>query len=240
MRSFAGAGWPQLQELRAQISELQASATLLEAAQGFAALFATRFDSVVLARVFVVLPLSALPQRERGFAEHAAAATAPVNETTPVLCLFGTTGRKAAWNDRLSSQNHLAIPLSSSDFVRGAPMIAQLLADFQVSLRVLDDGLPVISRELMGGRSLTFFVPDAQTTVSEEGRLIIGAEDFAQAHGVRSVFGMGGAYTNGTLVVAIVFTCEQLTRPTADRFSTLIAAFKLATAHQVQQGRLFG
>lgn len=238
MRSFAEVGWPELQELRAQIGELQASATLLEAAQGFAALFTTRFDTVVLARVFVVLPLSALPERERLFAEHAAAPAA-VSETTPILCLFGTAGHKPAWNDRSSSLNHLAIPLSSSDFVRGAPMIAQLLADLQVSLRVLDDGLPVVSRELMGGRSLTFFVPDALTAVNEDGRLIIAAEDFARAHGVRSVFGMGGAYIDGTLVVAIFFTSEQLTRATADLFSTLIAAFKLATARHVQLGRLF-
>jgi len=210
----------------------------VDAAQGFATLFASRFDTVALARLFAVLPLSALPPRERAFAERTAAA-ATLSDATPVLCLLGTAGREPAWNDRLATQNHLAIPLSSSDFVRGAPMIAQLLTDLQVSLRVLDDGLPVVSRELMGGRSLTFFVPDALTTVSAEGRLIIGAADFARAYGVRSVFGMGGAYVNGSLVAAIFFTSEELTRPVADRFSTLIAAFKLATARHVQQGRLF-
>lgn len=238
MRTFASAGWPELQELRSEIASVGMSATLAEAAQRFVTMFASRFDTVVLARVFVVLPLSALPRHERAFAERAAGATA-LSDATPVLCLFGTAGLEPAWNDRLSTRNHLAIPLSSSDFVRGAPMIAQLLADLQVNLRVLDDGLPVVSRELMGGRSLTFFVPDALTTVSAEGRLIIGAADFARAYGVRSVFGMGGAYVNGTLAAAIIFTNEELTRVVAERFSTLIAAFKLATAPHVQNGRLF-
>jgi hypothetical protein len=238
LRTFSAASWPELQELRGQIGLVKDSATLTEATQRFCDLFASRFDTVVLARVFVILPLSALPERERGFAQRAAA-PALLSETTRVLCLCGTAGVEPAWNQRLASQGHLAIPLTSSDFVRGAPMIAQLLADLRVSLRVLDDGLPVVSRELMGGRSLTFFVPDALTSLNEEGRLIIGAEQFARAHGVHSVFGMAGSYLDGTLVCAIFFTSEQLTRAAADKFSTLIAAFKLATAHLVHAGKLF-
>jgi hypothetical protein len=50
---------------------------------------------------------------------------------------------------------------------------------------------------------------------------------------------MGGSYIDGTLVAAIFFTSEELTREAAERFSALIAAFKLATAPLVQQGRLF-
>ena len=238
MRTFSSIGYPELQELRARIGELKASPTLTAAAQAFSVLFASRFDTVVLARVFVILPLSVLPERERRFAESAAS-PASLSETTRVLCLCGTAGRQAGWNDRLASQGHLAIPLTSSDFVRGAPMIAQLLADLRVSLRLLDDGLPVVSRELMGGRSLTFFVPDALTAVDDEGRLIIGAEQFAREQGIHSVFGMAGSYIDGTLVAAIFFTDERLTRETADKLSTLIAAFKLATAQLVQTGRLF-
>jgi len=238
MRTFSEVSWPEIQELRAKVAELQTSRTLLEAAEGLCRLFTERFDTVVLARVFAVCPLASLPERDRKFAEQNAHGE-PLTDKTPVLCLLGTAGRQPAWNDRTCSQGHLAIPLSSSASVRGAPMIAQLLNDLQVSLRVFDEGGPIASRELMAGRSRTFYVPDALRATDAEGRLIIAATEFARASGISSVFGAGGSYVDGTVIVFILFCAETLEREVADRFASFIAAFKLATARLIQQRRLF-
>ena len=37
------------------------------------------------------------------------------------------------------------------------------------------------------------------------GRKIIAAQDFVAAHGVSSVFGIGGAYSTGQMVVIVLF-----------------------------------
>ncbi len=236
--SLARANWPDIQHLRGEVLRLSRAGSLSGAAQQLAGLFAEAFDSVVLARVFAVLPLSKLPHREQSFATRLAQG-APLGDHTPVLCLMGTRGRRAEWNERWQSVGHLAIPLLSSASVAQAPMIARLLGDLRVDVHGLDHGRPLASKELLRGRSATFFVSNALSTTDAEGRLVIPAHDFVRAESVRSVFGTGGAYLDGTLVVAILFCAEQLDREIADRYASFINAFKLATADLVKQRRLF-
>jgi hypothetical protein len=219
------------------VSELRTCSSLAEAAQRFAALFADGFDSVVLARAFAVLPYEVLPPREGEFAT--ALSGEPLQPKTPVLALLGTRGRLPAWSARAASAGHLAIPLSSSRSVRQAPMIAKLLDDFQINPQVLDSGRPIASRSMLVGRSATFFVEDAGSSTDKEGRFVIPARDFVEAHGVQSVFGMGGAYLDGTVVAGIIFCSERLERPVAERFTSLLDAFKIATADFVRSRLLF-
>lgn len=239
MRSFADADWTSIETLRTSVAQLAAAPTLVDAAAGFARIFATSFDSVVLSRVFAVLPLSALPPRERAHVTAVLPAGASLSEQTPVLSLLGTCGKKASWSDREVSAGHRAIPLLDSTSVANAPMIAKLLADLQVDLKVLDDGRPIATRQMLGGNSATFFVGDAVTAVDASGRFIIPARDFATELGVRTVFGMGGAYLDGTLVVAILFCAEVLDRLVVDRFPSFITSFKMATSNLVRQARIF-
>ncbi len=238
MRTLRAATWPDLQRLRAEVAEVEHQPTLVAAAQRLSQLYTSSFDTVALARVFAVRPFGSLPPYERDFAERAAPAPA-LTDKTPVLCLLGTSGQEAAWNDRLASRGHLAIPLASSQTVHAAPMIAKLLSDLQVNVQGLDDGRPVASREMLGGRSRSFFVADASATTDDDGRLVIPAQSFVASSGVRSVFGSGGAYLDGTLLVIICFCCEPLDGETAERFGNFIGAFKLATTRVVQQGRIF-
>jgi hypothetical protein len=58
---------------------------------------------------------------------------------------------------------------------------------------------------MLGGRNGTFYVQDARTAVDSLGRHVIAARDFAQEFAIRTVFGMGGAYVDGTMAVAIFF-----------------------------------
>jgi hypothetical protein len=238
MRSFTQADWSEIEALRAKVAGVSEAASLVDAAQRFTALFASSFDSIILARLFVVLPFSSLPAMEQAFASRLAGSIALAN-ATPVLCLLGSTGKKAGWNNRTASQGHLAIPLVNSTTVSEAPMIAKLLGDLEVDLKVLDDGRPIATRQMMGGRNGTFFVPDALTAQDARGRLVIAAHDFAKDFAVRSVFGMGGAYVDGTLAVAIFFCSEVLDRLIVDRFPSFISSFKMATSALLQQRRIF-
>jgi len=238
MESLKQAQWSRLQAFRARVAELQSADSLAEAAQSFATEFVETFDSVVLARVFVVLEYGALPPAERAFARELAQME-QLPDSTRVLTLLGTRGKEDDWNDRLRSQAHHAIPLVSAATVREAPMIAKLLADLEVDLRVLDDGRPLATRQLLLGRRGTFFVADALSSTDDAGRLVIPARSFVEEHAVRSVFGMGGAYVDGTLVVSVLFCSEVLDRAFVERFTTFIDAFKVATADKVKQKRLF-
>lgn len=237
LRSFTDAEWPQIEQLRARVNELANAESLVGAAQGFVEIFSAAFASVVLARLFAVLPAGTLPPTERTFA--AALAGGALTESTPVLSLLGTAGQGEGWSERTASVGHRAIPLLSSATIDEAPMIAKLLADLGADLQALDAGGMIATRQLLGGRNGTFFVPDARTAVDSRGRHVIAARDFADAFAIRTVFGMGGAYLDGTMAVAIIFCSEELDRLTVDRFPSFIASFKMATSKLQRDGRIF-
>jgi hypothetical protein len=83
-----------------------------------------------------------------------------------------------------------------------------------------------------------FFVVDVQSARDALGRPIIQPA-FAKSEHVGSVFGMGGAYLDGTLVIAIVFTTEPMTRQHADRFGSFISSFKIATMAVQESGKIW-
>jgi hypothetical protein len=236
MRSFNDAEWEQIENLRQQVDALRAATSLEAAAQSFVGLFVDSFESVVLARTFVVLPFSDLPAEEQRAARHAGSDLSP---STPVLSLLATRGKEPSWNDRKTSLAHRAIPLLSSATVAEAPMVAKLLSDLDIDLKPLDDGRPIATRQMLGGKNGTFYVEDAAVARDARGRYIISSREFATKYNVHTVFGMGGAYLDGMLVVTILFCSEVLERFTVDRFPTFIGSFKIATASLVAQSRLF-
>jgi hypothetical protein len=217
---------------------------LSDAAQRFTDLFVRTFPSVVLSRVFAVVPLERIPDGEQAVAVEFAErmnASALLGPKTPVLSLLGSSGALPAWRDRSRSRGHLAIPLLSKESVEGAPMIAQLLADLdlKVDLSRLDDGRPIASRRMLGSSNQCFYVNIAKEARDSRGRLIIPAQDFVAEHAVQTVFGMGGSYLDGTIIVAISFTSENLDKVTVDRFPTVITQFKMATSDMVLRRRLY-
>lgn len=241
MTTFATATWAEIEALRAQVTG-GGDGCVEETAQRFVDVFASAFSSVVLARLFVVVPWRALPPEERAVAGGAVDA-APT--AARVLSLLGTAGRQPAWRDRRRSQGHRAIPLSK-ETVHGAPMLARLLTDLDVDLGLapgapggVADGGDLQTRKLAGGSNNTFYVADARTARDAQGRLIIPGQDFVAAHGVQTVFGMGGAWVDGSHAVAILFTSEAIPRSVVDRFPSFIGTFKIATTRLVQAGALY-
>jgi hypothetical protein len=237
MAGLSEASWSDIEAMRAQLAAGKPQ-SLQEAAEQFTALFATRFSTVVLARVFVVVPFDQLPPHDGACARAIAGRNPRLIAKTPVLSLLGTHGRRPEWNDRNRSVRHLAIPLLDRDSVQAAPMIARLLVELEVDLEGLESSGPIKTRMMVGGRNAMFYVPDARTTRDAHGRLII-QQDFATKHGVESVFGMGGSYLDGALVLAIVFCAERIDRAVADRYGSFINTFKLATLELENTGHIW-
>jgi hypothetical protein len=236
--TLGDATWDEINALRDRLMARRC-ASVEQAAQAFVADLVESYPSIVLARLFLVLPFEGLPSTERAVASRVAAGHPSLKPRTPILSLFGTAGSEPAWRDRRRSVGHRAIPLINRTFVQDAPMIAKLLADLEVDLAALDDGSAIATRHMLGGVNLAFFVADAVAALDRGARHVIPARDFVERYGVRTVFGMGGAYVDGTLAIAIAFTSELLDRPTVDRFPSLIGNFKLATSAQRREDRLY-
>jgi hypothetical protein len=235
-RTLRDSTWEDITALRERVMA-RGAASVEEAGRGFSEDLVRTFPSIVLARVFVVLPIERVQPSDR---EHAVRrAGGEIRPGTPVLSLLGTFGAQPSWCRRSLSADHLSIPLLSQAFVRGAPMIAKLLADLDMDLAGLDDGRLTASRKMLGGLNAAFYVDDAQSATDSRGSYVIPARGFVKDHAIRTVFGMGGAYVNGTLAVAIAFTTELLDRATVDRYPSLIANFKMATAQLLRQNRIY-
>jgi hypothetical protein len=118
-------------------------------------------------------------------------------------------------------------------------MVAALLSDLGVSMGPQSaDGM---QRDgLLGGEATgIFYVEDAATTVDARARKIIPAQDFVAAYGVKTVFGMGGAWANGEAVACIVFGRKFLARNVARRVAPLLSVFRAATNTLAVSGRHF-
>jgi hypothetical protein len=199
-------------------------------------------ESLVLARVFVTLPFSALPERDKAFVTALAEAKnlAPLlGEKTQVLSLLGTHGAEARWNDRYQSQDHLGIPLLTAEFVESIPMVARLMSDMGIGSDWFDKFEPDILVKNLGRAAGVFYVRDAKMRLDARNRKIVSAQDFVAAHDIHTVFGLGGSYLNGSFVTIILFTRETIEQSQAEAFMLLVNTFKTATLSFVMDGAIF-
>ena len=224
-------------------SELSDSAYLQEAAQKCARLLYEEFrESVVLARVFVTLPFQDLSTPVKTFVTGLADAKGLLpllRDDTPVLSLLGTYGAEPEWNDRLRSRGHLGIPLLSSSFIESIPMVARMMSDMGIGSEWFDKLEPDILVRSLGRAAGVFYVRDAKTWLDRQNRKIVSAQDFVEAHDVKTVFGLGGSYLNGSFVTVIIFTRETLEQSQVESFMSLVNTFKGATIGLVMRGSLF-
>jgi hypothetical protein len=230
--------WPEVESLR-EVVGVRGAPSVEAAAEVFVNAFAAAFSDVALVRLFVALPAARVPPAEHAFAARFAGDDPRFGPTTRVLTLLGTRGHEAAWNDRRRSRGHLCIPLIDRKFIEAAPMIAKLLADIDVDLSAFDDGRPIATRKLLGGKNGMFYIPDAATAVNTQGRYIIADRSFVERYAIRTVFGMGGAYPDGTLVTSLIFSTQRIPQLIVDRFPSLISNFKMGTAKLIEERRIF-
>lgn len=224
-------------------SSVKQSQSLEVAAQAVVETLHTQFEeSVVLARAYLTSPFDALPQTNKDFVQklaESAGAADDLKAATPVLSLIGSHGQEADWCDRRNSKGHVGIPLISSAFVGSIPMISRMLAEFGVPMDFLDSHDTGIIIENIGSAAGLFFVEDAVEATDNEGRQIIPMQDFVANYSVKSVFGIGGAYDGGQLLVVVVFCRDAFSRTTPEHFLPLANLFQSQTASLVAAQNIF-
>jgi hypothetical protein len=224
-------------------AELSPLDSLEAAAQRFCdILYGTFAESTVLVRVFATVPYAMLPATSRAFVDRLVGARARevLAAKTPVLSLLGTRGGVPRWNSRHLSEGHVGIPLASAEFVEAIPMIASLVKQLGIGITGAEDVETAIVTSSLGKSAGVFYVEDAQTAVDSQGRRIIAARDFVEEHGVRTVFGFGGAYgLTGTFIVTVLFTRETVARAQVERFLRLASQLKTSTMRPVARRQFF-
>jgi histone H3/H4 len=231
-------------ELLAQVEpRIHGVKTLEDAAQELVAALQEKFDeSVVIARAFVTVPYGGLPPKNKEFVQklaESAGAAADLKPATPVLSLIGTYGQETDWRDRRKSKGHVGIPLISSSFVGAIPMISRLLKELGVPMTWVDSHDTEIIAKTMDPSGGLFFVENAAEATDHEGRKIIAAQDFVSAHSIKSVFGTGGVYSGGQIVVIVAFCRGAFTKATAERFLELNSWFRNKTGSFVRETKIF-
>jgi hypothetical protein len=233
-----------LTEFRSRIEEaLRSSPTLQEAAQSFAELLYEELEaSTVLARVFTTVRFSELPALDRQFVTRVAAERGcqdELNDQTTVVSLLGTRGRQPSWKQRYQSKSRLGIPLLSASFIKTIPMSARLLNAADTGVRWIERQQTRIVVKSFGQMAQLLYVEDAKEAVTGDGFKIVADQDFVERFDIRTVLGLGGVYLNGSYVSAMLFTNELIPQEKAEKFLTLIHAFKSTTTNLVMNGKIF-
>lgn len=222
---------------------LEGSANLREAAQSCAGtVYEDHQESVALVRLYATVPFRQLPPSDRSFVAALAesgGARAALRESTPVLSLLGTRGNAPEWNDRQKSKGHLGIPLVASSFIEAIPMVSRLMHDMGIGVEWLDTHDTQIVVKSIGRIAGVFYVRDAATGVDDQARMIVPAQDFVRANGIKTVFGLGGSYLNGTCIILILFTREFMERAEVEKFMPLVSTIKSATMSLVMRDKIF-
>jgi hypothetical protein len=219
------------------------SATLEGAAQQLTDFFYQELvESVVLVRVYVTLRYWQLTTEQKLFAQRLAQAKGisdAIRPETFALTLLGTRGDRDEWNDRRRSQGHAVIPLTGASFVESIPMISRLMKDMGIGIDWLDKGDTQIVTKVLGILAGVFYVEDAKSALDCRDRLVIPDQGFVVDNQVRTVFGIGGGYPNGSFATLIVFTRETLSKAQVELFLSMINIFKTGTMSAAMRGRIF-
>jgi hypothetical protein len=233
----------QFTAVRHRVEQLPQAPTFEQAAQKMTeALYAAFTPSLVLVRTFITVPYRQLPadiQRAVNDMSQAHGMRDLLRPDTLALSLAGTAGRELAWNDRWRSRGHRGIPLLSSKFVSSIPMVARLLQQLGPGLDWIDSSDLSLFGHSVASR--LFYVPDASTTVDAQRRNVIPDQNFVRAHGVKTVFGVGGSFVmkQNALMALIAFCSEPVPKGVASWFSTITSGLMARTFSSVRSGAFF-
>jgi len=224
-------------------TRIVAAGSLEEGAQALTNSLYDHFEeSIILARVFATIPFGELPGVNQNFVREMAATAGTVGElgdSTPVLSLVGSFGQEDGWRDRRNSKGHVGIPIVSSPFIQAIPMMSRLLKELGVPVAWVDSHDTEMIVSAIGSTTGLFFVENADTGLDSDGRHIIAERGFVSEYGVKSVFGVGGAYPTGEIAFIVAFCRSQFPRAVAERFLALAAYFIGKTAGLVERGTVF-
>ena len=197
--------------------------------------------ALVLGRVYVTVPFAFLPEREKQFTRRVAAERnvgEKLADDTIVIALAASRGAKPAWNDPANSRRRLAVPLLDSGFLERIPLVGRVLGAAMNDAPWLKRQETLILTETTGKLSYLLMVKDARMELTSDGVKAVPDQSFVDENNVRAVLALGGRYLNGTSMVMILFTTEELTHEQATKFTTLVNTIKPATMKPVMTGKI--
>jgi len=179
---------------------------------------------IALARVYKTHPFEALePDLQAGALELAQAEDPDALSGATCLTLLATSGLEPAWNDRRASLRHRALPLPSPAAMARFPMVAQLLADLGLEPGPVTapDG-SLLSRQERPRLGI-FHVAEALGSPH-----VPDQDGFVVPYGIHSVLGCGSQLADGSLICLVLFSRSPIPSATAESFTTVAMAVKLA------------
>jgi hypothetical protein len=183
--------------------------------------------ALALARVYKTHPYATLPANLQAFAaEILGERPAP---DVRCLTLLGTAGDLPGWNDRHASRGHKAIPLVSEEVVHRLPMVAGLITQLGLEISHVVRPDPAAAAELSQRTYDVFHVADAV------GSPAIPAQDFVEAHSIRSGLGFGGMLYTGDFYAVVLFSKEPITIETARLLKILSLAVRVPLLSQLRR-----
>ena len=245
MAGLAGYSVAEVRVLQDRLRQALESAETLEGAgQRLTELVTAEFGAtVVLARAYATIPFRLLPTHRRQFVQKVAregGVEALLTPEMPILSLVGTHGSNPEWQNWRTSRNHIGIPLASAAFVESMPMVSALLSDLGVGRPAPSRAASGLIHRLIGGDgSSIFHVEDAKRAVDRRGRKVIPSQQFVLAYDIKTVFGMGGSWPDGSLSAFVVFTRETIGVGVVRRLAPLMTVFRSCTTSLVMRGRYF-
>jgi hypothetical protein len=233
------------EELQEEVRDVGGCSCAQEAAQRFVdALYGRFSDSLVLLRLFMVLPYAELPQEDRLFVDGQGRATNTshlIHGGTPIFTLLSTRGAKPEWNDRRASEHFRCIPLASTAFISSLSMLSRQFASVGFDLGLIDAWEAKVAST---GRADQFrgmlYIRDAGVERDSQRRMIVPKQEFVAASGVKTTLGFGSGYAGKpTLVTLFAFTNEILDRSAVEPLANVLEAFISATEELVAKDRFF-
>ena len=243
MATFGSYSLTELTALRGELQTLASEhPTLREAGQIWLSRLYHEFaESLPLARLFATVPYGFLPEREKAFARGIATENnvlSELTEDTIVVTLVATRGLRPEWNDPQNSRHHLAIPMLSASVIRPIPLVGRVLSGTMTGIPWLTKQKTLMLLESMGQISQLIYVRDARSARSGNDHRLILAQDFVEAHGIRTVLALGGSYLNQTCLALVLFTQELLTEEQVSKFTTLLSSIKTPTMSVVMDCKI--
>lgn len=194
---------------------------------------ATGARSCALVRCFATCPYGQLGPALQEVAALALGSAEPPPDEMRCLTLLATAGDEPAWNSRHASRGHQAIPLASTESMRAAPMIAELVRALGIDAETLVRPEAGTSHDDGGKTYNVFHVPEAL------GSPFIPAQaEFVVPHGIRSVLGFGAELTRGDVVAVLLFSRAPIPAAAASRFRNVALDVK-ASLFVLSETRVF-
>jgi hypothetical protein len=175
-----------------------------------------------LVRFFKTHPYGELDDELQRFARNLLVCV-PALPDMRCLVLLGTAGEEEAWNSRMTSQGHQAIPLPSEEAIQQIPMISILIRELGLQPSALIKPDPKLLPDMEQRNFTVFHISDALDSPH-----IPAQKEFVIPCGIRSVLGFGGLFPSGDIFAVIMFLKVPVSRELAELFTTLSLNVKIA------------